>query len=73
MMVKIRYTCAAVPPQGISVSAVYDCGKDKEGFYIQKSSGSKQYIDVDLLKMLFTPVDTDWKKALNESDNKISK
>ena len=66
MMAKLRYTCAALPPEGISITAVYDFGKDKEGFYIQKSSDAKLHMGLELIKMLFTPVEKTWAEVLKE-------
>lgn len=59
--VKIRYTCPAFPPENINIGLIYLFGNDKTGYYYKESVVSKPiYADLDFIKMLFTPVDSDW-------------
>lgn len=63
-MTKLKYTCFAMPPKGISVSGVYELGKDDEGYFVSK--GKFTFRDeLFLLKMLFTPIDSEWEEIIN--------
>ena len=57
--IKLRYTCAAYPPIGVSIDVQYLFGKDAKGFYY-KTSEEKFYADLWFIKMLFTPVGKTW-------------
>lgn len=71
-MTKVKYTCYAVPPKGISLGVEYIFNKDEQGCYIQKYSGSdKQYMDIELIKMLFSPVKGDWTHVLTEVKGEV--
>ena len=67
--VKIKYTSVAMPPDGVVVTCEYQLGKDKDGYYIVKASGN-EYMDIEMLKVLFTPVDSSWDKVLHNKDIK---
>ena len=50
--VKIEYTSLATPPKGVVLSCKYDFGN------------KKFYEDIDIIKALFTPINSDWDKVL---------
>lgn len=61
--VKIKYTSLASPPKGVVISCKYDFGKDNKG-YFYSCGQNKFYEDIEIIKALFTPVDSDWDKVL---------
>lgn len=55
-MVKVTYTCFAVPPEGILVGKVYDVGTDEKGsFYGDEKE--KVYADKEFIDMIFSAVE----------------
>ena len=61
--VKIEYTSLATPPKGVVLSCKYDFGKDTKGYFY--SCGIKKfYEDIEIIKALFTPINSDWGKLL---------
>lgn len=77
-MVEIKYSCIATPPDGISVDKKYLFGHDSKGyFYVDNKD--KNYLDIEVIKMLFKPIKADWSSVLkaeakntriDKSDNK---
>lgn len=60
---KIMYTSLATPPNDVILSCKYNFGKDQNGYFY--SLGEKKiYEDLEIIKSLFTPVDSDWDKVL---------
>jgi hypothetical protein len=59
--VKLKYTCAAFPPDYINMKTSYSFGKDDKGYYF--TDGVKNhYAEFDLIKMFFTPVNKTWQE-----------
>ena len=69
-IVKMNYTSIAMPPNGIVVSRMYDLKKDEKGYYYEVQK-EKRYIEIELLKSLFSPVDTTWEEVF--APNKLAK
>ena len=69
-IVKMNYTSIAMPPNGIVVSRTYDLKKDEKGYYYEVQK-EKRYIEIELLKSLFSPVDTTWEEVF--VPNKLAK
>ena len=61
-IVKMNYTSIAMPPNGIVVSRTYDLKKDEKGYYYEVQK-EKRYIEIELLKSLFSPIDTTWEEV----------
>lgn len=61
--VLIKYTCAAYPPFDIDMNNIYTFGKDENGFYYSFLD-VKEYADIELIKMLFTPKDKTWEEII---------
>lgn len=54
--VRVRYTHPAIPPIGIKVNEVYKIGDLLDIYEVN-----------DLIKVMFTPIDTTWKKLDDKS------
>jgi len=59
--ISIKYTSYAIAPDGISIGKTYSLEKDKKGYYISDIE-TKQYLDFEIIKMLFTPVEKAWEE-----------
>lgn len=62
-MVEVRYSSPAFPPYGIKVNKVYLFDKDSKGYFLC-SVKNKIYMELDEIKMLFSPVDKTWDEVL---------
>ena len=62
-MTEIKYTCFATPPYDIKVEKVYSFGKDREGYFFEDVK-CKKHLDIEEMKILFTPVDKTWDEVL---------
>lgn len=62
-MVEIKYSCIATPPDGISVDKTYLFGHDSKGYFYADNK-DKNYIDIEVIKMLFKPIKADWDSVL---------
>lgn len=62
-MTEIKYNCFAEPPYGISIDRIYLFGHDSKGyFYVDNKD--KNYLDIEVIKMLFKPIKADWDSVL---------
>lgn len=61
--IKVNYTCASVPPDGIQINRVYAVGKDSKGYYFTDETITK-YCEIEYIKILFSPIGTTWDKVL---------
>lgn len=53
--IKMIYTCASAPPQGVFMNRLYTIGKDSKGFYFTDGNYVEHVKDnLDYLKMLFS-------------------
>ena len=62
-MVEVKYSCPAFPPYDLRVGRVYRFEKDAEG-YVVSDAKRKIRMDLEEIKMLFSPVDKTWKEVL---------
>jgi hypothetical protein len=56
-MEKVKYSCIAVPPEGIKLNTVYEVGKDEKG-YFYTDGNTKTYEDEKIINMLFSAIET---------------
>jgi len=61
--VPLQYSCAALPPVGMSMDDNYTFGKDVEGYYFSYSD-IKTYETIEYIQMLFTPKDKTWNEII---------
>ena len=61
--ISITYSSFATAPDGVRVGRVYGFGKDKTGTFINDVHGN-QYMDINDIKALFTPIDGTWEEVL---------
>lgn len=61
--VLVKYTCAAYPPEGITMDKCYTVGKDDKGYYYAFLD-NKTYADIEFIKMLFTPNGKTWAEVV---------
>lgn len=62
--IKVRYAAIPSPPKGIVATRTYTAGKDSQGYYV-KFLEEKTYFDLEVIKMLFEPIDvSNWDKVL---------
>jgi len=66
--VNLIYTSPAWPFDGISLTKAYQLGKDDKGIYIY-NNGFKQYYLYELIKMMFTPKNTNNSWDIVEEEN----
>lgn len=65
-MVEVRYSSPAYPPYGIKVNKTYSFEKTSKGYVL--SDVKKNFVmELDEIKMLFTPIDKTWDEVLKVS------
>lgn len=62
-MVEVKYSSPAYPPYGIKVNKTYSFEKTSEG-YVLSDVKNKFVMELDEIKMLFTPIDKTWEEIL---------
>lgn len=62
-MAEIKYISFAMPPYGIKLDKTYLFGKDSKGYFYSDAK-EKNYLDLDEIKALFSPVDKTWDEIL---------
>ena len=65
-MAEIKYTSFAMPPYGIKLDKTYLFGKDSKGYFYPDAK-EKNYLDLDEIKVLFSPIDKKWDEILKAS------
>ena len=65
-MAEIKYTSFAMPPYGIKLDKTYLFDKDSKGYFYSDAKG-KNYLDLEEIKALFSPVDKTWDEVLKAS------
>ena len=65
-MAEIKYTSFAMPPYGIKLDKIYLFGKDSKGYFYSDAK-EKNYLDLDEIKALFSPVEKTWDEVLKVS------
>ena len=70
--ISLKYTCPAVAPKGIDTELRYEFGQDTKGAYISSTIG-KQYLDINYIKMLFSPAGDTWDNVLKKENKLIKK
>jgi len=65
--IQLKYTCAAYPPNGINMNHTYYFGFDSVGYFYKELVDSQpMYVDIELIKMLFSPVESTWENVLGK-------
>lgn len=71
-MAEIKYTSFAMPPYGIRLDKVYLFGKDPKGYFYSDAKG-KNYLDLEEIKELFSPMEKKWDEILKTSKTEKEK
>lgn len=66
-MAEIKYTSFAMPPYGIKLDKVYLFGKDSKGYFYSDAK-EKNYLTLEEIKALFSPVEKKWDEVLKVSN-----
>lgn len=56
-MTKVKYSCIAVPPDGIKLNTVYEIDKDGKGSFYTDGV-SKVYENNEIIDMLFSSIES---------------
>lgn len=67
-MVEVRYSSPAFPPYNIKVNKGYSFDKDSKGYFLLDAK-NKLYMELDEIKMLFSPINGVWDEVLKTSKN----
>lgn len=59
MITKMIYSSVATPPDNVVLTNRYSLEKDSRGYFYNVGK-RKVYQDIELIKILFTPVDKTW-------------
>ena len=59
MITKMIYSSVATPPNGVVITNRYSLEKDSKGYFYNVGK-RKVYQDIELIKILFSPVDKTW-------------
>lgn len=69
MVTKMIYSSVATPPKGVVLTNRYALEKDSKG-YFYKVGKEKIYQDIELIKVLFSPIDKTWDEILKSAAKK---
>lgn len=72
MITKMIYSSVATPPDGVVLTNRYTLEKDSKG-YFYKVGKEKVYQDIELIRVLFSPVGKTWEEVLKPASKKIAK
>ena len=64
----LEYVCPAFPPMDLTKS--YKYGKDDKGTYIISSDNEKEYMELEVIQMLFAPKEDNWGNVLSNNKTK---
>ena len=67
-MVELKYSSPAFPPHNIRVGRIYILEQDSDGYILSDAKG-KIRMNLDEIKMLFTPVEKTWNEILDKPKN----
>lgn len=59
MITKMIYSSVAIPPDNVVLTNRYSLEKDSRGYFYNVGK-RKVYQDIELIKILFSPVDKTW-------------
>lgn len=59
MITKMIYSSVATPPNGVVLTNRYSLEKDSKGYFYNVGK-EKVYQDIELIKVLFSPVNKTW-------------
>ena len=59
MITKMIYSSVAIPPDNVVLTNRYSLEKDSKGYFYNVGK-KKVYQDIELIKILFSPIDKTW-------------
>ena len=62
MITKMIYSSVATPPNGVVLTNRYSLEKDSKGYFYNVGK-EKIYQDIELIKVLFSPIDKTWNEV----------
>lgn len=71
MITKMIYSSVATPPNGVVLTNRYSLEKDSKGYFYNVGK-EKVYQDIELIKVLFSPVDKTWDEVFKSAVKKTT-
>ena len=71
MVTEMIYSSVATPPNGVMLTKKYILSKNSVGYYYTVDK-EKIYQDIELIKMLFSPIEGTWDEVLKPTVKKAS-
>ena len=71
MVTKMIYSSVAIPPVDVVISYKYTLEKDSKGYFYYVGK-EKVYQDIELIKVLFSPVDKTWDEVFKSAVKKTT-
>lgn len=72
IITKMEYTSIATPPTGVVLTQKYVLEKDSNGYFYTVGK-DKVYVDIELIKCLFTPISKTWDETIKPVVKSVSK
>ena len=71
MITKMIYSSVATPPDNVVLTNRYSLEKDSRGYFYNVGN-EKVYQDIELIKVLFSPVDKTWDEVFKSAVKKTA-
>ena len=71
MITKMIYSSVATPPDNVVLTNRYSLEKDSRGYFYNVGK-RKVYQDIELIKILFSPVDKTWDEVFKSAVKKTA-
>ena len=71
MITKMIYSSVATPPDNVILTNRYSLEKDSRGYFYNVGK-RKVYQDIELIKILFSPVDKTWDEVFKSAVKKTA-
>ena len=71
MITKMIYSSVAIPPDNVVLTNRYSLEKDSRGYFYNVGK-RKVYQDIELIKILFSPVDKTWDEVFKSAVKKTA-
>ena len=71
-MVEVKYSSPAYPPYSLKTNKIYSFDKDSRGYFLFVGK-EKTYMELDEVKMLFSPIEKTWDEVLKASTKSVKK
>ena len=72
MITKMIYSSVATPPNGVVLTNRYSLEKDSKGYFYNVGK-EKVYQDIELIKVLFSPVDKTWDEVFKPTSKNTTR